>query len=114
MVFGGITLLVLLPALLQLNKTLTAAQMAGADAEKINVFLFFVGISLLFILMTATINLIAGYALVKKLAWARVVAVFAAIISLIWFPLGTILGIYALRFLFSREGQNFYQQKIVR
>jgi hypothetical protein len=45
---------------------------------------------------TAALALAAGYGLLNRAPWGRIVAIIAAIFTLIKFPLGTALGIYTL------------------
>jgi hypothetical protein len=45
---------------------------------------------------TAALALIAGYGLLQRKPWGRVVAIVAAVLALIKFPFGTALGIYTL------------------
>jgi hypothetical protein len=44
----------------------------------------------------AALALVSGYSLLTRRPWGRVLAIVAAILSLIKFPLGTALGIYTL------------------
>ncbi|MDM7923158.1 MAG: hypothetical protein QUS14_12735 [Pyrinomonadaceae bacterium] len=50
----------------------------------------------------------AGFKLLKEKPGARTWGIVAAIIALINIPLGTILGVYGLWFLFSEPGKAFY------
>jgi len=45
---------------------------------------------------TAALALIAGYGLLNRRPWGRIVAIIAAILALLKFPIGTALGIYTL------------------
>jgi hypothetical protein len=45
---------------------------------------------------TAALALIAGFGLLNRRPWGRVVAIVAAILALLKFPFGTALGIYTL------------------
>jgi hypothetical protein len=47
-------------------------------------------------IFTAALALIAGYGLLNRRPWGRIVAIIAAILALIKFPIGTALGIYTL------------------
>jgi hypothetical protein len=47
-------------------------------------------------IFTAALALIAGYGLLQRRPWGRVVAIIAAILALIKIPFGTALGIYTL------------------
>lgn len=65
---------------------------------------FFAGLSI----VTFLFPLLAGWKMLKARPRARVWALIAAILSLWQFPVGTIIGIYCLWFLFSEEGKRFY------
>jgi hypothetical protein len=45
---------------------------------------------------SAALALIAGYGLLNRRPWGRIVAIIAAILALLKFPFGTALGIYTL------------------
>jgi hypothetical protein len=47
-------------------------------------------------IFAAALALIAGYGLLNRKPWGRIVAIIAAILALLKFPLGTALGIYTL------------------
>jgi hypothetical protein len=53
----------------------------------------FVALSTFF---TVAMAVLAGYGLLNRLPWGRVVAIIAAILALIHIPIGTALGIYTL------------------
>jgi len=44
----------------------------------------------------AALALIAGYGLLNRRPWGRIVAIIAAVLALLKFPIGTALGIYTL------------------
>jgi uncharacterized membrane protein (DUF2068 family) len=44
----------------------------------------------------AALALVSGYGLLTRKPWGRVLAIIAAVLALIKFPLGTALGIYTL------------------
>jgi hypothetical protein len=48
------------------------------------------------VVFSAALALITGYSLITRRPWGRVLAIVAAILALIKFPLGTALGIYTL------------------
>jgi len=56
-------------------------------------------------------GLIAGYGLLKYYSWARILMIVIAVLELIRFPLGTILGIYTLWALLSAEGSALFKQR---
>jgi hypothetical protein len=45
---------------------------------------------------TAALALVAGYGLLNRRPWGRTMAIIAAILALLKFPIGTALGIYTL------------------
>lgn len=60
-------------------------------------------------LLTSLLELAAAFGMLKRTSWARVVAITAAVLALLGIPLGTAFGIYALWFLFSEKGKQFYR-----
>jgi hypothetical protein len=56
-------------------------------------------------------GLIAGYGLLKYYEWARILTIVIAVLELIHFPFGTILGIYSLWVLLSAEGSALFKQR---
>ena len=52
-------------------------------------------------------GLLAGYGLLKRTSWGRILAIIVGILNLPNFPLGTALGVYALLVLFQ-EGADTY------
>ena len=57
-------------------------------------------------------GLIAGYGLLKYYEWARILTIVIAVLDLIHFPFGTILGIYSLWVLLSAEGSALFKQRV--
>ncbi len=51
-------------------------------------------------------NIIAGWGLLKRKSWSRILALVLGCLSLLSFPLGTALGIYALWALTKPEAQQ--------
>ncbi len=58
-----------------------------------------------FLLALAVGGFMAGWGLLKQLAWARLVALVMAFISLFCFPFGTALGVYTLWVLLPSEAE---------
>ena len=54
-------------------------------------------------LIVAVLYIITGWGLWTMKSWARIVAIILAIISLLSFPIGTIIGIVILWYLFKPE-----------
>ncbi len=53
-------------------------------------------------------GIIAGYGLLKRKAWGRILAIIVGILSLANFPLGTAVGIYTLWVLLSTAATNYF------
>jgi hypothetical protein len=53
-------------------------------------------------------NLIAGYGLLKRREWARILAIVLGIIHLVGFPVGTAIGVYTLYVLFNDETKRLF------
>ena len=66
-----------------------------------------VGLCLLFSLP----GLLAGYGLLNYKPWARILTLILCFVNLLNIPLGTVLGLYGLWVLLSREGEQFYQRQ---
>jgi hypothetical protein len=62
------------------------------------------GFLAIFLGAMAACQLIAGWGLLQRKPWARILTIVLGVISLIRFPLGTLLGVYTLWVLFSKEG----------
>lgn len=58
--------------------------------------------------------LLVGYGLLKRRAWARPLGIASAVVSLINIPIGTALGIYAIRFFKSEGGLRLYGGKALK
>lgn len=61
-------------------------------------------------IILAAPSFIAGYAMLKRKAWAKPAAIVAAILDGFSFPFGTALCVYTLWFMFSDEGKVLYDQ----
>lgn len=55
-------------------------------------------------------SIIAGYGLLKKKPWARIVSIIAGIIAGMNFPIGTGACVYALWFFFSDNWKEIYDE----
>lgn len=65
----------------------------------------------IFVAAMAIPGLIAGYGLLKYYSWARILMIVIAVLELIRFPLGTILGVYTLWALLSAEGAALFKER---
>ena len=62
----------------------------------------------IFILAKAAIGFIAGWGLLQREPWARVIALVLAFISLFNIPFGTAIGVYTMWVLLPSESQQQY------
>jgi hypothetical protein len=92
----------------------TASGIVGvaADANDAAVALPIIGLAgtalVVFLLVVSLPGLIAGIGLLKFKPWARILAIIVAILNLMYIPVGTIVGIYGLWVLFSRETETLF------
>lgn len=68
----------------------------------------FIGVGVIMFILTI-IYIVVGWGLWTLKSWARLAAIILAIISLISFPIGTILGIIILWYLFKPEIKAAFQ-----
>jgi hypothetical protein len=64
----------------------------------------------LFIIVRAGLALAAGWGLMERTQWGRVIAIVAAVFSLLKFPFGTALGIWTLVTLLGYRNTSLYEQ----
>ena len=64
----------------------------------------------IFIVLRAGLALAAGWGLLEHAQWGRLVAIVAAIFSLIKFPLGTAIGVWTLVVLLGYRNSTLYDQ----
>jgi hypothetical protein len=55
-------------------------------------------------------GILAGYGLLTFKPWARILAIVLSAIRLINIPIGTVLGVYGLWVLFSKETETLFQK----
>ena len=63
-----------------------------------------------FLLVRVSLAVLAGIGLLERAQWGRIVAIIAAILSLIRFPLGTAMGIWTLVVLLGYRNSTLYEQ----
>lgn len=64
----------------------------------------------IYLLIRVALAVAAGWGLLLHVQWGRIVAIIAAIFSLIKFPLGTALGIFTLVVLLGFRNSRLYEQ----
>jgi len=64
------------------------------------------------ILAKAVLGFFAGWGLLRREPWARMLTIVLSFLALFHFPLGTALGIYSLWVLLSTQSEREYEQAI--
>jgi hypothetical protein len=85
-----------------------AASDPSAPPALAAVFGFFGLLMLALALVVGVPPILAGYAMLKRKSWGRVMGIIAACIEAITFPFGTALCVYTLWFLFG-QGEQFHR-----
>ncbi len=83
----------------------------GAGAEDPEAFriLGALGFSLvLFMFLIALPGLLAGYGILKRRPWSRVLGIVVGTLDLPLFPIGTVIGVYTLWVLLDREALDYF------
>lgn len=57
-------------------------------------------------------EIIAGVGLIKRKEWGRILALVVSFLNLIWFPLGTALGVYSIIVLLNDESIKIFNPQI--
>ena len=69
----------------------------------------FIGtVGAIFFTILALPGLVAGYGLLKRQPWARVLALVVGVLSLVNIPLGTVIGIYTFWVLLKPESTDYF------
>ena len=67
------------------------------------------GIALVvFLLLTSLPSVIVGIGLLRHSPWARIAGIVLSIVSLIMIPFGTMVGVYGLWVLFSKDTERLF------
>jgi len=82
-----------------------------ADAQFVPALLSVVGWGLL---IAAVVTIMAGWGLLQRAPWARLLALVLAFIALFNIPFGTALGVYTLWVLLPAESARDYEQAAAR
>jgi hypothetical protein len=61
-----------------------------------------------FLLATSLPGVVVGVGLLRRRAWARIAGIVLSIIELMMIPFGTLIGVYGLFVLFSRDTERLF------
>ena len=90
-----------------------AAGIVGAsgdpDAQVALPFIGITGMALVtFITITSLPGVIIGIGLLRRRSWARIAGIVLSLVSLMFIPVGTIIGAYGLWVLFSKDTERLF------
>jgi hypothetical protein len=71
--------------------------------------IFGMSIGMLVLLCCAGVSLAAGIGILMVKSWARITAIVVAVLSLIWVPVGTVLGVLVLIYLMKPEIREYFK-----
>jgi hypothetical protein len=106
--FMGLMTLMMVFIFAIVGGALTSVPPGRGDEPPVAFILAIFGAVLIFYAILAIPSLLAGYALLKRKSWARIMGIISAILSAMSFPFGTALCVYSLWFFFG-EGSKFYE-----
>ena len=98
-IFIGVVLLIVL----------VGAGIISQDPEALKITTI-VGVSLgCFLIITSIPEIVGGFGLLKRKQWARVLVLIIAVIDLMFIPIGTLIGIYALWVLLQEDTAKLFK-----
>lgn len=83
---------------------------AAAVGREPVMFIVLILVSLVFYTLLILPSLLAGYGLLKRKRWAKVMAMISAVVAALNFPHGTALCVYTFWFLTGDAGKAVYEQ----
>jgi len=94
-----------------------AAGIAGAsgdpDAALAMPIIGLTGLALVVVVGALSLpGIIVGIGLLKYRSWARIFGIVLSIFDLIWIPFGTVVGVYGLWVLFSRDTERLFNESL--
>ena len=63
-----------------------------------------------FLVLFGGIGILIGWGLLKRKSWARILAIITGFLNLLNFPLGTIMGVYAIWVLLQDGAADYFAQ----
>jgi hypothetical protein len=105
--FNALAGLVLLIVATELIPHLSTQEGPDFPANFLTTLLGIIGVA---VLIKAVVGFAAGYGLLQRERWARLLTLVLSFLALFNFPFGTALGIYSLWVLFPAESEREYEQ----
>ncbi|MDT5270760.1 MAG: hypothetical protein QOH49_2946 [Acidobacteriota bacterium] len=104
--FNALIMLFLIPFIIALLGPMGSDPTPPAELK--TVFGIFATFIITITLLFSIPPLLAGYAMLKRKRWARVMGIIAACFEVLSMPFGTALGVYTMWFLFG-QGEKFHR-----
>ncbi len=90
---------------------LSGIGVAVGDAEASSILLIVATAVAALLGLLAIPGLVAGFGLLARKNWARILAIVVAILGLLNFPLGTLIGLYAIWVLLQDAATGYFTQQ---
>ena len=87
---------------------LTGIGFASGDLEALPILAVVGTTAGMFMFAMALPSLLAGFGLLREKNWGRILAIIVSFFNLLWFPIGTALGIYGLWVLLRKEATEYF------
>jgi len=87
---------------------LTGIGFVSGDLEALSILAVVGTTTGMFMFALAFPSLLAGFGLLREKNWGRVLAIIVSFFNLLWFPIGTALGIYGLWVLLRKEATDYF------
>jgi hypothetical protein len=85
-----------------------AAGAADGDPQALAILGIIGIVAVLFFAVFAIPGLLAGYGLLRRRLWGRILAIVVGVLGLINFPVGTVIGVYALWVLLQEAATDYF------
>jgi len=80
------------------------------DAQTAMPFVGFIGSAIVTLLVVMSLpGILTGIGLIRMRPWARIVGIVLSVLSLMMVPIGTLVGIYGLWVLFSKDTERLFE-----
>jgi hypothetical protein len=104
--FNALMMVIFVPVFIGMGAL--AASDPGAPAGLLAIFSFFGLLMFALAVIFGLPPILAGYAMLKRKSWARVMSIIAACVEALSFPFGTALCVYTFWFLFG-QGEHLHR-----
>jgi len=87
---------------------LTGIGLVSGDLDSVGVLGFIDGVGFIFFAALALPGMLAGYGLLRRTSWARVLVLVVAFLGLLDFPIGTAIGIYTFWVVLQDDAAEYF------